>query len=396
MTAKRRSSGSGTVVALVIFIVLSFIGIGAALWLYQQNTILQSAIDENQLAFKGTIGKKFEEYRNEFTQKRWDLEASEGAEYGIQYREDSLRNVADKLEESAEYERMVDKLQWDSAKQVQTKLEETPAKGYNKMANLVGYYEEEYERLNAKVKELSGTLKDKEELLTKKTEQMKKFEQRLTQQKNNLIKRHKEKTAELEEQYSEMTELRQEAREDFKDMKKQKEQLEKQENRKIDDLRDRIDKWEQKYQMATAGGPVEKTMESAGQVLVVEPSEEIIMLEGGEDCNREKNKRYVIYAENPSGEKTVKGEVILSRIYDSTSQATILSQQEQMVNGDLFVAKTVWEQFQKAKQVAKAPQSAPEKSEGTTEEEPEKGDEEAEIDENEEEQPAKDVDTVGF
>ena len=39
MVALRRSTGSGIVVALIIFIVLAFVAIGASLWLYQQLSI---------------------------------------------------------------------------------------------------------------------------------------------------------------------------------------------------------------------------------------------------------------------------------------------------------------------------------------------------------------------
>jgi len=156
------------VVALVIFIVLTFVGIGAAIWLYQQYSILQRAVAANQQAFEQQAASVFQ-------REGWDLSHEVGAEYGFKYDEQAYAQVAQKLNQAAEYEALLALLGWESTNEVQSALDvspvqdERPDERYSSIAALLGFYEQQYELLTERVRELDAEVAAKQQLIDDKT-----------------------------------------------------------------------------------------------------------------------------------------------------------------------------------------------------------------------------------
>jgi len=355
MSAARRSSGSGTLTALVVFIVLAFIGIGAALWLYQQKAILQEAILKNQSAFEGEVGQIFRD-------NRWDLTAKTGAEYGLEYDTSAFREVADKLKLAAELEKMRPTLGWDTAAAVEKALSDSPVQQgrtdrYGALSSLLAFYENQYDQLTKRVETLEGEVGAKEQQLADKTQLMNELQNKLLGEKNEAIAQYRTDVERREEQYRLLNQRLEEARKDLENTRGELKKAEEEWKARLAEVEQEAKTWERLYKQTLKGEDTEETMKAAGKVLAIEPAHEFVMIEGGSDVGRDALARYVVYVQNPSGARTKKGEIMISAIHGKTSRATVLQQSEQILAGDLFVREDIWKKFQEPKQVAEIPKT---------------------------------------
>lgn len=343
MAAAKRSSGKGTVIALVVFIVLAFAGIGVSIWLYQQNTIIRQAATSNQSDFRREVASLFDE-------QGWDLDRRVDTPYGLQYGEDAYSQVRQKLQDAAMLEKMGPVLGWDTYESLQEAVENSPAQEgetdkYGALRQLFGYYEQEYTALNERVAELSRDLDTALKQLDDKRKAMNEMQNRLETEKNQAIEKHQQDIAKLREQYNEMQQMYQDTREELQQSQGNFDQAQKDWEQKLSEMEARAEELQQAYEQAMRGPEEIKELEPAGQVLSVEPRHEFVVLAGGEDSDRERNQTFVVYTRTPSGQVRGKGLVVANNIYETTTLATIREQQIQLLEGDLFVPKKIWDRF---------------------------------------------------
>lgn len=367
MAAARGRSGTGTIVALVVFIVLAFGGIGMSIWLYQQNTIIQQAARANQQYYEREVASIFEE-------QEWPLDTAVDATYGFRYGEEAYSQTGEKLQDAVLLQEMRPVLGWNTPESITEKLQESPAQQdltetYDSLRGLLGYYEQEYQRLRQRTQELKGNLESTEKQLADKSEAMNQMQNSLMKEKNEAIAQHKKDMEDLRNQYNEMKQMYQETQQKLQDWQKKFDQAQQEWENRLAEAKNEAQDWKQLYQRATAEDQEVEKLVSAGRVLSVEPRHEFVVLEGGSDEDWEKNQRFVIYTESPAGVRTMKGQVVINNVYDTTSLATILSQQEQLMDGDMFVQQKTWNKFQGREQMAERP--AEEKQPATEEVQPE-------------------------
>jgi hypothetical protein len=351
MAAAKRSSGSGIIVALVIFALLAVVGLGFAIWFYQQLRIAKQIIAADQSAFQETVAA-------EFTANGWELSTeTPSPDLGVTYTRESYNDVVRKLEQAAEYEQVtMPLLGWESLEGIRTAMAESPlqreaeAAGepvHRTMRPLLDQYENSYETLS----EETGNLRQRNDRLAADldaaNQKQVQTQQRLTQQVNDLRQAHRQALNELGAAKTDL-EARVRRESDAAAEWQRKYQQEAQAHRgDVADLRDEVQMWREKYERAVAGpGPREKLV-ADGSVIEVWPDYEFVMIEGGADRERKENETYVVYDVTPDGENRAKGRILVGQVNEHTSLATIAEEDGYILEGDLFVSVERWDQFQR-------------------------------------------------
>ena len=357
MAAARRSSGSGIVVALVIFIVLAFIGIGAGIYLFQQYAILKQAVMANQRSFEGNVGSVFK-------RQLWDLTREIGAEYGFEYDEKAHQDVAGKLALAADQEAMVPLVGWKNSGEVRSALQLSPVQteqpeAYSTVAGLLSFYEQEYKALTDRARNLQQQVANQQQIIDDKAAELAKVQNGLEQQINQATTDYKNALAQHRKDFNDMKQMYEQARGEVKQGREDYDKAQQRWETILAEVRKEADGWKELYQKVVGGGKIEEArLTAAGKVLEVEPIHEFAVLEGGEDTGRTTNQKFTVYSEAPGGVRTRKGEVHISKVEKTTSLATIFNQKQQILRGDMFVSNEVWEKFYPPARVAEVPKPA--------------------------------------
>lgn len=251
MAAVRRSSGKGTVIALVVFIVLAFAGIGVSIWLYQQKTIVQQAAGANQQYFRREIGSVFDE-------QGWDLDRRVEAPYGMEYGEDAYSQVRGKLQDAAMLEKMGPELGWNNYQSLHEALVNSPVQRtgehqYETLRGLFNYYEEEYQRLTDRVAELSRQLQTTQNQLADKSQAMTEMQNRLEKELNDAVQKHQESIAKLRQQYEDMQQMYQNTRQELQSSQTRFDRAEEDWEQNLNNLEEQVSNWKQAYELAVRG-----------------------------------------------------------------------------------------------------------------------------------------------
>lgn len=349
------------IIALVIFIVLALAGIGTSIWLYQQKAILQRAIVANQNTFKNEIGSVFKK-------EDWDLTKRVDAAFGITYGRQAFGDIKSKLSDAALLEEVRPLIGWDSPNSIEDRLSNSPAQQdqaekYKTIRGLLGFYEEEYQRLNQRAEELSVQLETTQEKLASKSKSMNEMQNRLMQDKTEAIQKFRKKAADLRKRYKGMQGQYDNAQSTIKQWKNKFDKAQSRWNTKFQKLKKKARDWKKLYKQATAEDKVVKELRPAGSVLDVEPRYEFVVIEGGQKAGRQKGQDIVLYTRSPDGVRSVKGTAVINNVYDTTSLATITTQSAEVMQGDFFVPQTTWEQHQEGQ---KTTEQEPEKTVETT------------------------------
>jgi len=348
MAAVRRRTGSGAVVALVIFIVVAFIAIGLSLWLYQQLSITRNAVAENQVQFQDRVHAVYRE-------NSWAMPETEADENRFRYHEGAYDKVAIKLREAADYEDLKIVLGWEHPSSVQAALDASVVQReldntYSTMEGLLKHYENTYVTLTERVEELEGTVESQAKTINEKSEELARIQNEWGEKYNAAVKEHggaqgdlRQRYLDLEKKYNGIDAALEKFKGDYDtDKAAWKEEFERLELESTN--------WQRQYEelLVEAQTPKkgDKGFKAEGKVLEVEPLRELVVLAGGEDEGRKKNAKFVVYTKSLSGDRSVKGEVLVSDVYETTALATILTQDERIIAGDLFVAKAAWDELQ--------------------------------------------------
>jgi phage shock protein A len=333
---------------MVIFAVIGVVGLGLAIWFYQQGKLLGGAIDANQQAFRQTVGKAF-------TESGWSLPTEPSSEFGVAYADAAYRDVVKKLSEAADYEKKVQPLLgWESIEGFETALagsalqKEAQAQGkatYPTLRGLVEQYERSYGALSQQVADLSK----RNEQLTQGLDdarkdflaQQEKLQDTLNQAKLADNKELATLRAENDKLQKGQASQRQ-AAQDWLD-KYQKEV----DGRRTDvtGLQKQVAFWRKKYDDEVAGPGERERLVAQGEVLQVYPEHDFVMIEGGKDRDLKPTDTFIVYSATPDGKGLRKGVLLVGQVYEHTSLASISEEDTLIVQGDYFVSLARWIQF---------------------------------------------------
>jgi hypothetical protein len=313
------------------------------LWLYQQKSILQQAVNTNQKQFGDTVVSYAED-------QQWTISSNPASPYGLVYGRDAYVEVADRLKWAATWETVRPTLGWDSPAALEeaiaeSAIQEDKEDEYSTARGLLGIYESEYERLTEKVATLQKDLESKEETIQEQSQKLTSVRSELEKKNQEQSEQYSQRIARMRDQYGDMEGLYEEARKDLKEARASRRQAEKEWEQAREKLENQIEEWKEAYRQATRGEEEKEVLEPSGKLLRIERSHEFVILEGGKDVGREAGEEYVAYEQSPSGEWVRKGRVVISEVYEKTSMAVISNQLKRLMEGDLFVKSEVWNAF---------------------------------------------------
>ncbi len=351
MAAMRRRSGSGIIVVLVIFVVLAFAGIGSAVWLYRELAQVKQVMLVTQDAVASSIQPVFDD-------NMWALSKQDPSELGVVYTVDSFREVAAKLEVAAEYEGpFMDLIGWDSLNGMRNALEMSPAqqeveaKGETKFAEVSGllaFYERVYQSLRQENENLRTGNADLSGRLAAAQDNVVATEKRLNERLSQETANFKSKLDELRIGYNDISTKLDDLGKvalDWEQKYQGEVQLRKQEQ---DKYSRGIAAWEKRYNAAVAPPPKEEQLVADGKVMTLDVKNGFVYVEGGKDKGFKEDAQYVVFARMPGGELRKKGAILIGKVDDNVSRATVAEEVEGvvMIAGDLFVSAERWQRFQ--------------------------------------------------
>jgi len=345
----RRSRGSGTVIALVIFVVLTFIAGGAAVWFYQQASAAKIAMQENQDSFEKQIAQYF-------SQQNWDMpKAAEPGVLNVRYDSSSYSAVRSQLQKAATFEELAAVTGWKSpsaAQQVvaQAAITEDLGTEYQTISGLLSGYEQEYGDLTQTNADLRGKMDSLQQQLAQKTEALTQTESDLRDQLNKATSDYEQNLEEWADKHQNLAKTHQEQTEKTEQLRERYRQAQEQAEQKMNQLQDELAQWKETVQELRAGEQPEK-MTAQGQVLELDRQYKIAMVGGGEDLGRKRDQRLIVYKETAAGERIKKGEVVVTKVHPHTAAATIVSQAEdaRISEGDSIVSLDTWKHFMGSK-----------------------------------------------
>lgn len=339
MAAVRRSSDSGMMVALGVFLVLAVVGIGAGIWFYMQWRVATDALAVDQAAFAETVGAQFRA-------GGWALPAP-GRE--------SYTAAAQKLASAAEYEKLMkETLGWEGAEGVRAALAESPAQQesaaagtgtYTTLRQLLKYYEDNHGALAQRNAELVSSNASLSKRLDEAQTNFANTVAQIRQEANDASKRFSDDLAQLR---TATTDLRSRLDAADRDVvaSRQKYQQEVDGRRQdVTQLKAEAALWHKMYDDVVAGPGEREQLVAAGAVIEVKSDYDFVMVEGGKDREFKENDVFVVYRMTPEGKSEKKGVILVGRVNDHTSLATIAEEEGYIVAGDLFVTLERWQQF---------------------------------------------------
>ena len=345
----RRSRGSGTVIALVIFVVLTFIAAGAAVWFYQQASAARIAMNQNQEAFK----KQIVQY---FSQQDWDMAtATEPGVLNVQYDSSSYSAVRAQLQKAATFEKLSTVTGWKSpsaAKAVlaDADLSEDLNAQYETVSGLLAAYEQAYNDKKQTNADLARKVKSLNEQLNQKTKALANAEESLNAKLNDAISEYDQNVDEWAEKHKKLAQTHQEQTEKTEQWRQRYRQAKDEAEQKMENLQTELAQWKETVQKLRAGEQPEK-MTAQGEVLELDRQYKIAMVGGGEDLNRKRDERLVVYKETAAGKRIKKGEVVVTKVHPHTAATTVVSEVEDAMisEGDSCVTLDTWKHFEGSK-----------------------------------------------
>ncbi len=348
MAAVRRSSGSGVVVALVVFVILAVAGIGSAIYFYQRYAQASQALATTQTAIKDSIHEVFRD-------SGWTLTTQEASPLGVEYVRQSFKDVAGKLELAAEYEDLQEnELGWESVAgmkdairtaPVQREAEETGTPPMTSLKGLLALYERLYEQATSQVESLRSQNQQLTQQRSEGQDAKAELEEQLRTKVNTVTQSYNDKLAALQKSYDELdAELDRRSQQASERQEDYQEQIN-QAKSKVAELQDELEQWKERYEEIVRGPEKREKLQPDGQVIRMDTEQDFVYIEGGEDKGFRENERYVVFERMPSGEDRRKGVIVLAHVGDIISRGTLVSEEQYVLEGDYFVAQAKWNEF---------------------------------------------------
>lgn len=351
MAAVRRTAGSGVLIALVVFVVLAFVGIGSSVWFYQQLRLLQQAIALDQDAFGDTVAAAF-------TANGWPLQERTPTDLGIRYTQESYSDVVAKLAVAAEYEKeALPLLGWESLEGLQGSMTESPvqkeaeARGeptYHTLRVLLAFYEESYTKLSQAVADLRSQNEDLSNRLNSTQDSLVQAQQQHQRELSEATQKFDSELAQLRQATNELKTRHERQRQESTDWRAKYQQEVNDSKRLVAQLQDEARMWQERWRKAVAGPGKEERLEPDGEVIEVRSDYDFVLIDGGLDEGVSENERFVVYRMTPDGKSRRKGDILVGQVYERTSLATIAKEEagEFIVQGDPYVSLARWNHFQ--------------------------------------------------
>ncbi len=348
MAAARRSSDSGLLAGMIVFFVLALIGSGCAIWFYQQLQEHEKAIQTTQKAFHDTIATRF-------TKSGWPLTTQSPPELGVRYAGESYGQVLQKLDEADEYEKeFLPTLGWQSLDGMRSAMAESPiqqeaeAQGvgpYAQLSELLVRYEDLYVSLSAEVQAIRGDNEDLAGRLATAQRDLTDTKARLEQDLTRATEQFNTELAALSAANEDLQNRHERQRQDAADWR-QKHQQEADERRgEVAKLEGEVARWRKMYEDEVAGPGERERLIAKGEVIEVSSDYDFVIIQGGRDRDVQENDRFIVYSLAPDGKGQKKGVILVGRVHDTTSLATIAEEEKYIVQGDYFVSLERWNQF---------------------------------------------------
>jgi len=362
MAALRRARTEGSVVALVVFILLFFLAAGSAIWLWHQLALTRKAVLENQQTFDNIVAAQFRE-------ENWTLPKAQDTQYGISYANESFLAVQKYLKKAAEYETLQDLLGWKSVKGVADVLQGSPAQAeksakgeptYATIANLLDFYGRSYESMKRNIAGLKSEVTALKKVVEAKTSQITATERSLRDELSNANKRYLASITSLQQKYDQLLASYEEQKKQTEQWQDKYTQTVAQYKETVARLKEEGERWQELYRMSEAAAfpelqeAPEKEFGPEGKVRSIERSILAAVVDGGRDERRRKDEVLVVYDEDMEGRRMPKARLLVTKIFDHTSLASIIDENERIREGDLFLSESAWQKFEAAAQAAPA------------------------------------------
>jgi hypothetical protein len=355
MAAVRRSSDSGLIVALVIFVIFAVACLGGAVWFYQQFDKVKTATGRVQSDFDTKVNSVF-------AQQGWPLDKQTPDEWGIRFVGESFDDVALKLKAAAEYEDLQDSLLgWNSIEGARQAVEEAGLQtvaaergegAFTTLRGLLEGYEIDHQALTTQ----ANDLQTKNDALTTERDRIRaRTEQDLAdlrRQNTQVVADYNKKAGDLTAANTDLNNRVGELTRELEDSRRRHQEEMDARRRDVTDLKAEVDKWRDKYEEAVAGPGEREVLMADGKVLEVDSKYDFVVIEGGENSDVKANDRYVVYSVTPDGRNKKKGVVLVGQVRDVTSVATIASEEpgSYILKGDKYVSQARWSQFYREQQ----------------------------------------------
>ena len=350
MVAVRRTPGSGTVVGLVVFVVLTILAAGLAIWQTQQASAAKKALRENQADFQERVA-------DYFVERNWELATEDvRGPYGIQYGPSSYDSVKSYLEQAATYERMTQLLGWQTVEGVEEAMRVSPLQkeqevGFVTLGALLGEYERKFQGQTIRIDQLQGDLKSAQNQVVQKDKAFTDMQGNLRDQITADGRKYAADLSDWKEKYDKVLAAHTEQRTQTEDWKRKYEEAVAGADQKIADLEKAAEDLNKRLDVAVRGEEKPETLVAEGKVIEVEWQYNLVIIEGGEDVQRAPNEKLVVYSESPSGERLRKGMIIVTKVHARTASASVVKEYERIDDGDAFVNLELWNKFQEVESV---------------------------------------------
>lgn len=352
MAAMRRTSDSGLIVALVVFCVLMFAGLGCAIWFYQQFSLAKSGIETNQDVFNELVHAQFRD-------SGWELstKAPQPGELAIRYTRESYRQVAEKLAEAAEYEKVVrPMLGWESVEGMGTAMTESPIQkaseeegvpAYAELRGLLNGYEGAYGELSDEVASLRGDNDDLSTRLEETKQNLVETQQRLRDDLSRETQKFKDDLAKLRADYTDLVARHDRQRSEATQWQQKHQQEVNERRREVAQLEAEVVRWRAMYEDVVAPPGERERLVADGEIIEVSTEYDFVIIEGGRDRSVNEDDRFVVYSLTPDGKGLKKGEILVGQVDQHTSLATVAEEKAYILEGDSFVSLQKWQHFQR-------------------------------------------------
>jgi hypothetical protein len=355
MAAARRSSDSGLIVALVIFVILWVACLGGAIWFWQQFEKVKTGSDRVQADFDGKVA-------DFFAAQGWELDDQSPDEWGIRYVGESFDDVVLRLEDAAEHEELMDSvLGWQSVETARQALAEDDLQAvaaesgdgeFRTIMDLLEGYGSEYKSLTDDVQRLQASndslVAERDSIRTRSQEDL----ADLQAENTKIVADYGKRAGDLEATNANLNNRVTELTAEVQNWRRRHQQEVDARRRDATDLKAEVDKWREMYEEAVAGPGEREVLVADGEVLEVNGQFDFVVIEGGENEEVKANDVFVVYSVLPDGSHRKKGVLLVGEVMPVTSVATIASQEEDsyIVKGDNVVSQDRWFQFYREQQ----------------------------------------------
>ncbi|MFO8007989.1 MAG: hypothetical protein R6V05_09650 [Candidatus Brocadiia bacterium] len=351
MAAVRRSSQSGVVVALVVFVILAFAGVGCGIWFYQQLQIAKQAIAQSQSALDESVHAVFRD-------SNWELPTQSPDQLGIRYTQETFQRVAQQLRVAAAFQNEIaPTLGWTNLQNIQDEMESSPLQqelqaegqaGFDQLSGLFDAYERRYEALSTEVSNLSSQNEDLSGRLAQAKQDLVETEKNLGEKVNQEIQDFRDQMAELRADYEDLLASYNQQQETAQEWQQKFQEQVNDRKAQVAQLQDQVGQWENRYWEAVQGPGEAEELPARGEVISVDSDNDFVFIEGGSQHGFHENEVYVVFSRTPDGQNVRKGEVVVGDVYENVSRAIIRDtvQGEYILQGDEFTSLELWDKFE--------------------------------------------------